>query len=122
MPKSAQQLWSQHKYSTLARDVDLYRKLGRDLSEMKPHDDFSALAKMLTELLRTPPPVGGLRNALQHMWGHVSGFPNAPKGEVESWPLHGLLKEIQRHALKNQEPYLLSSTALSELMAWIPDA
>ena len=121
LPKNAQQLWRHHKYSTLARDVNLYKKLGKDVSHMKPHDDFSELAKMLTELLRKPPSVGGLRNALQHMWGYVSDFSPAPKGEVDSWSLSRLLKETQQHALKNEEPYLLSSTALSELMVWIPD-
>ncbi len=121
LPKNAQQLWSQHKYSTLARDPDLYGKLGKDVSTMKPHHDFSALAKMLTELLRSPPSAGGLRNALQHMWGHVSDFPSVPKGQAESWPPFKLLRETQRHALEMEEPYLLSSTALSELMAWIPD-
>ena len=122
LPKNGQQLWSHHKYSTLARDVNLYKKLGKEVSRMKPHDDFPGLAKLLAELLRTPPPVGGVRNALQHMWGHVSDFSSAPKGEMESWSLSRLLKEIQRLALENKEPYLLSSTALSELMAWIPDA
>ena len=121
LPKNARQLWRHHRYSTLARDVNLYKKLGKDVSRMKPHDDFSELAKMLTELLRKPPSVGGLRNALQQMWGHVSDFSSAPKGEVGSWSLSRLLKETRRHALKNEEPYLLSSTALSELMVWIPD-
>jgi hypothetical protein len=120
LPKNAQQLWSHHKYSVLARDVNLYRKLGRDVSGMKPHHDFSELAKVLTELLRTPPSVGGLKNALQHMWGHVSDGPYTLKGEVESWSLSRLLGEIQRRTLTREEPYLTSSTALSELKVWIP--
>ncbi len=41
LPKNAQQLWSQHKYSMLARDVALYKKLGRDVSEMKSGREFS---------------------------------------------------------------------------------
>jgi len=122
LPKNAQQLWSQHKYSTLARDVTLYKKLGRDVSGMKCDHEFSELAKMVTEVLRKSPSVGGLRNALQHMWGYVSNFTSIQKREVESWSLSRLLEEIQWHALANKEPYLTSSTALSELKAWIPNA
>jgi len=121
LPKNAQQLWSHHKYSVLARDVNLYRKLGRDVSGMKPHHDFSELAKVVTELLRKPPSVDGLRNTLQHMWGHVSYCLSAPKGEVESWSLSRLLEEIQRRSLASENSYLISSTALSELKAWIPN-
>jgi hypothetical protein len=121
LPKNAQQLWSHHKYSVLARNVNLYRKLGRDVSLMKPHHDFSEFATMVTEVLRNTPSIGGLRNALQHMWGHVSECPPAPKGEVESWSLTMLLKEIQRRTLASENPYLISSTALSELRVWIPN-
>ncbi len=117
LPRNAQQLWSHHKYSVLARDQNLYRKLGRDVSVMNP--DFSEFTKMVTEMLRRPPSRGGLRNALQHMWGHVSDWPSAPKGDVESWSLSRLMKEIQRCALASEEPYLTSSTALSELKVWI---
>jgi hypothetical protein len=120
LPKNAQQLWSHHKYSVLARNVNLYRKLGRDVSLMKPHHDFSEFATMVTNVLRDTPSIGGLRNALQHMWGHVSECPPSPKGEVESWSLTMLLKEIQRRALASEDPYLTSSTALSELRVWIP--
>jgi len=120
LPKNAQQIWSHHKYSVLARDVNLYKKLGRDISGMKPYHDFSELAKVVSELLRKPPSIGGLKNALQHMWGHVSDSPHTLKGEVESWSFSRLLEEIQRRSLANEEPYLTSSTALSELKAWIP--
>jgi hypothetical protein len=119
LPKNAQQLWSQHKYSILARDVNLYKELGRDVAGMKPNDDFSELAKLVNEMLRRPPPIGGLRNALQHMWGHVSDYLCAPKSKVGSWSLRRLLGEIQRRSLANKDPYLISSTALSELGAWI---
>ncbi len=121
LPKNAQQLWSHHKYSVLARDVNLYKKLGRNVSGMKPRNDFSELAKIVTGLLRKPPSIGGLRNALQHMWGHVSDCPSAPKGDVESWSLSRLLEEIQRRSLASEESYLISSTALSELKVWIPN-
>jgi hypothetical protein len=119
LPKNAQQLWSQHKYSILARDVNLYKELGKDVAGMKPNDDFSELAKLVTEMPRRPPPIEGLRNALQHMWGHVSNYICAPKSKVGSWSLIRLLGEIQRRSLANKDPYLISSTSLSELGAWI---
>ena len=122
LPKNAQQLWSHHKYSVLARDVNLYSKLGRDVSGMKPHHEFSELAEVVTELLRKPPSIGGLRNALQHMWGHVSDSLSASKGEVESWSLSRLLEEVQRRSMASEDPYLISSTALSELKVWIPNS
>jgi hypothetical protein len=120
LPTNAQQLWSQHKYSVLARDVSLYKALGKEVSTMKPRQDFSALAKRLTEQLRTAPSEGGLRNALQHMWGYVSEIPAKAKGDMASWSLDRLLREIQRRVLANDVPYLNSSTALSELKAWLP--
>ncbi len=120
LPQNAQQLWSHHKYSVLARDVNLYRKLGRDASGKKRQDDFSELANLLTELLRMPPARGGLRNALQHMWGHVSAGPRASERKVASWSLQRLFEEIQQRVVVDREPYLTSSTALSELKLWIP--
>ncbi len=121
LKKNAQQLWSHHKYSVLSRDVNLYKKLGRVVSAMKPHHDFSELAKVVTEMLRKPPTVGGLRNASQHMWGHVSDYSSAEEGEVASWSLSRLLNETQKRALAVEDPYLKSSTALSELKVWIPN-
>ncbi len=119
LPENAQQLWSQHKYSILARDVNLYRKIGRQVSIISPADDFSQLSGFLTQLLRTPPSAGGIRNALQHMWGHVSNSFSGPNSAVEAWSLKRLLDKTQRGAVKSKEPYLLSSTALSELKVWI---
>jgi hypothetical protein len=86
---------------------------------MKPDYDFSELAKMVTELLRKAPSIGGLRNALHHMWGHVSDYSYTLKGGVELWSLSRLMEEIQLHSLASKDPYLTSSTALSELKAWI---
>jgi hypothetical protein len=120
LPKNAQQLWSHHKYSVLARDVNLYKKFGRDVSGMKTHHNFSESAKVVTELLRKPPSIAGLRNALHHMWGHLSDCPYTLKDEVESWSLSRLLEEIQRRSLASEDLYLTSSTALSELKVWIP--
>lgn len=117
LPDSAQALWRQHKYSVMARNPDLYKTIGRQVALTKPPADCSALADRLTEKLRSRPSEGGIRNALQHMWGHV--HREADKGRnVNSWSLMKLLSEIQRRARDDRQPYLLQSTALSELRAW----
>jgi len=119
LPKNGQQLWSQHKYSILARDVTLYKKIGKQVSTMSSTDDFSALSMLLAESMRRPPSAGGVRNALQHMWGYVSNCFSGSNSAIATWSLNRLLDEIQQGALTSQEPYLTSSTALSELKVWI---
>jgi hypothetical protein len=121
LPENAQQLWSHHKYSVLARDVTRYKMIGRNVSTMKPGDEFSELARMLVELLREQPTAGGIRNALQHMWGYVSDNSSKLRRDLESWSLKKLFDETQRLSLAAEELYLISSTALSELKVWIPD-
>ncbi len=121
LPRNAQQLWSQHKYSILARDVNLYKKIGRQVSSISSPHDFAAIAKELTELLRMRPSLGGIRNAVQHMWGYVSDC-SASKHGFETWSLNKLFNETQRCALESKVPYLMTSTALSELKVWIINA
>lgn len=116
LPRNAQQLWSQHKYSVLARDVQLYKETGRQTASGTA--DFQQLARQLSELLRQPPTAGGLKNALQHMWGHVAELPPAPKENPATWSWLRLLGETQMRAMRHSEPYLSVSTALSELMVW----
>ncbi|MCI5124565.1 MAG: DUF1722 domain-containing protein [Candidatus Electrothrix sp. AR5] len=123
LPKNGQQLWSQHKYSVMARNVPLYKKIGKvmaNTSSPDSADEFSALATLLTETLRTAPSAGGIRNALQHMWGYVSDHVPRSERNTEAWSLAKLLHSVLQGALENQEPYLLASTALSELKIWIP--
>lgn len=122
LPANAQQLWSHHKYSVLARDVTMYKIFGRQVSAMKPGDDFTDMARILTELLREQPSTGGIRNALQHMWGYVSDDSAKSEGDIESWSLQRLFDETQRLSLASDESYLMASTALSELQVWIPNA
>jgi hypothetical protein len=121
LPLTAQQLWSQHKYSVLARDVGLYQKLGPEVAAIAPKESFAALANLLSSQLRRRPTTGGLKNALQHMWGYVADGPTRQKGAVETWTLEDLLSEIQHRSLTVDQPYLLASTALSELKAWLPE-
>lgn len=118
LPKNAQQLWSQHKYSVMARDVNLYKQIGRNVSKMPSNHDFSDLSKALTEFLRMPPTIGGIKNALQHMWGYISDLSDS-KHDIKTWSLNTLYNEIRRCVLESKEPYLMASTALSELKIWI---
>lgn len=114
LPHNVQQLWRNHKYSVLARDQELYRRIGRELADKR--QDFDGFAKLLTGLLRQKPVPGGLQNALQHMWGYVSEFPPDIKRYVSDWSPQRLLREIQGRAVVNDVQYLRESTALSDLM------
>ena len=118
LPANTQQLWSHHKYSVLARNPVKYKKLGQDIAGSKRC--FEDLAQLLTELLRTEPSAGGIRNAVQHMWGHISkSISPREKPEVASWTTVRLLKKTQAKAVAAAEPFLLNSTALSELACWL---
>jgi hypothetical protein len=120
LPENVQQLWSQHKYSVLARDEKFCRGLGPELAR-GAGPGFSTLARMLTMILRREPPEGGIRNALQHMWGHLRDSVPGGSGDFGSGQLRPFLEQIQRGAIETENYYLISSTALGELMAWIPD-
>ncbi|GHC17578.1 DUF1722 domain-containing protein [Aidingimonas halophila] len=117
LPRSAQQLWGQHKYSILARDQNLYRQLGRQLADKAI--DFSELADLLTSTLLERPTSGGICNAVQHMWGYVSQRPEHARCYIDSWSTRELLHETQQRARTTGPSYLWESTALSELMAWL---
>lgn len=117
LPNNEQQLWSQHKYSVLARDPGSYRVLGRRIASRE--GDFQELALELTEILRRPPSAGGIRNAVQHMWGYVSGDSCSSKSTINGWTSRRLLRETQVRAMASDNRYLCHSTALAELMAWL---
>jgi hypothetical protein len=119
LPKNQQQLWSQHKYSVLARNPNLYKKIGPDVS--KNAMDFASLSLLLTRELRQQPAEGGSRNAVQHMWGYVLDKSDKNLMHINTWPLRRLLAETQKRAMDNGALYLQHSTALSELMAWLPN-
>ncbi|MDH5735587.1 MAG: DUF1722 domain-containing protein [Gammaproteobacteria bacterium] len=120
LPDNAQQFWSQHKYSVLARNESLYRKLGRDFAAIRPRENYSALATTVTEQLRISPTPGGINNALLHMWGYVSDAAASKKNKIETWSSRRLLKTIQQNSLLQKQNYIISSTALTELEIWIP--
>lgn len=108
LPRSNQELWAAHKYSVLARDQATYRAIGRTVSRLRRGAPLDALALELVELLRRPPGEGDLENAILHMWGHLETGVARPS-----------FAALQRLALERGEPYLTTSTALSELAVWL---
>jgi len=113
LPRDAQQLWAQHKYSVMARDPALYRSLGRRVAARRV--DVSAFATELIEVLRRRPALGRLVNALEHMWGHVADAASVADRAAADADAGALLRTTQTLARKINEPYLTASTALSEL-------
>jgi hypothetical protein len=119
LPRSPQQLWAQHKYSVLARSPDLYRDFGRVVSTMAARASLRELAHALTLALRLPPSSGRLVNALEHMWGYVAGRASADERRRARAGPAALLGVTQALAVRIEEPYLIASTALGELGAYV---
>ena len=115
LPSNTQEVWAQHKYSVMARSTLRYKEIGRKIANK--NIDMQELSIELVELLRTAPNIGGVRNALQHMWGYVSDV--SENKNIKSWSLKTLLKRIQENTKATKQPYLTHSTALSELMLWV---
>lgn len=119
LPGNAQELWSQHKYSVLARNPVLYQSLGRDVAAMGKADNYADLSLSLIELLKERPEEGGIRNALEHMWGYVANCTSVPGVDMGKWSLKKFLRETQVRALATGQTYLIRSTALAELDLWV---
>lgn len=117
LPKNAQELWSHHKYSVLARDQKAYKEIGQGLAQQLL--SFEELAEMLVNILRIPPQEGGVQNAVQHMWGYVALSASEHGGAFQTWSLAELLHATQAQAKTKNQQYLWHSTALSELMIWL---
>lgn len=110
-----QELWRRHKYSVLARDERGYRETGREVAAGEIRLD--ELAGRLETWLSKPPSPGGLRNAVEHMWGHVSDRAAFTRSEIGDDP-HEVLVAVRREAERQHNEYLLEQTALSELLEW----
>ncbi len=119
LPRNTQELWAQHKYSVLARQPTAYTRLGKLVATTRRKEKFTELASELTELLRTRPTTGRLRNALQHMWGYVSDFSSITPADINTLDAKRLILDIQTLSRERQVDYLWSSTALGELAAWL---
>ena len=117
LPGNPHELWAQHKYSIMARDPALYRKLGPEVAARSL--PFARLAGLLVDALRRPPAPGRLANALMHMWGYVNRAPGPDAGlnPAETGPA-ALLARIRENARRLESNYLEQSTALGELGAW----
>lgn len=115
LPKGVHQLWAQHKYSVLARDPETYRTIGRAVARLRRGADIGPLAMDLVTMLRMPPPEGRLVNAVEHMWGHVQDEADDEMRAQAKRGVSPMLAITQTLACATSEPFLLSSTALSEL-------
>jgi len=118
LPQNVQQLWAQHKYSVMARDVAEYKRIGRWVASRKAASGMNDLYPELVSLLRLSPAEGNLRNAVQHMWGYVSSYTPFSGRNIERMTSLSLLRKIQMLAFRYNVVYLKESTALGELQAW----
>jgi len=119
LPRTAQDLWSHHKYSVLARDPAAGRAIGRRLTRMPRGASLAPLAEELVLLLRRDPPSGRLVDALEHMWGHVSTSATMEERQQARTSTAGLFLATRTIALRSREPYLMSSTALGDLAVFV---
>jgi len=119
LPRNAQQLWAQHKYSVMARDISAYKELGKWVTSKSGSKELSDVALEVTMLLRKPPEPRLIENTLLHMWGYVSKCASTSGKELGSLSRKALLSKIQQLSLANNVKYLTESTSLSELDAWV---
>ncbi len=114
LPRNAQQLWAQHKYSVLARDPELYRAVGREAALRRDTRFFQELSVTLVDALRASPSPGRLMNAVLHLWGYVSG----PEGVHPGGDAAVIMAQVQQRTRSMGEGYLLESTAMTDLAFW----
>jgi hypothetical protein len=119
LPSNGQELWAQHKYSVLARDPETYRVIGRRVARMRRGQGIAPLSRELVEILRVAPPAARLVNALEHMWGHLAGRATPEDRGRAGISSAAMLETIARVTVQSREPYLLQSTALSDLTAFV---
>lgn len=117
-PRSPQELWAQHKYSVMARDVEACRTIGARVARMRRGAAAGALAEELVMVLRETPARGALVNALEHMWGYVSRMATPRERAAAHESPRTLLTKTGELALRARQPYLTAATALSELAAY----
>jgi hypothetical protein len=75
----------------------------------------------LAAVLEQEPTPGRLRGAIEHLWGYVSEVASVEERRLAASSLEGMLVATQYIAVRTQQPYLLASTALSELRAFVVD-
>ena len=114
LPKGVHDLWACFKYSVLARNHQAYTRFGQRIATRAI--TFEVLLEEMVGACRVAPRAGGMRNAVQHMWGYVSRFSTRDPNQAAP---ADLLAEVQFHAMTNDVTYLRNSTALGELSAWL---
>lgn len=114
VPRNDHELWATYKYSLLARNRQAYESFGRRVAARAVPLETLWLA--MVNASRVAPQEGGIRNALQHMWGYVSEHSTLSP-QVDD--LDALASEVQRLARTHEVSYLINSTALGELRAWL---
>ncbi len=115
LPRSVQDLWAQHKYSVMARDPELYRTIGRRVARIRRGGMLADLAIELVDVLRATPAPGRIANAVEHMWGYVSGLANPEEQRRAGASAAAMLQVTRELAFRQPALYLVQSTALSEL-------
>lgn len=118
LPKNAQHLWAQHKYSVMARDISAYKDIGKRVTLKSGSKELNDVAMELSTLLQKAPQQELIENALLHMWGYVSQYSSISAKKLNSLSMKALLYKIQQLSLSNNVKYLIESTSLSELNAW----
>lgn len=118
LPKNVQQLWAQHKYSVMARDINAYKDFGKRLSSKLESKELGDIAFELTTILKSAPESRLIENTLLHMWGYVSKHALISGRELNALSMNALLRQIQQLSIANNVKYLTESTSLSELGAW----
>jgi len=118
LPKNSQQLWAQHKYSVMARDISAYKNIGKWVTSKSGSKDLVNTALEISTLMRTAPEQRLIENVLLHMWGYVSKHSSISGEKLDSLTMQTLLMNIQQLSLSYDIKYLIESTALSELNAW----
>ena len=119
LPRSAPQLWAHHKYSVMARSVIDYQAIGRLVARKGTSSSLTDLSRTLVAILRERPGRARLTNAIEHMWGHVR--PHASVEEIAGFKRGASrtsLEIVQALAIRCEDPYLVRSTALSELAVY----
>jgi len=117
LPANPYQLWAQHKYAAMARDMELYHSIGKAVAARK--EPMIRLVGRLVEVMRQRSSAGGALNALRHMWGYVKDFSSL--GRQPENPMD-LLEEVTALAMAHDVEYIMHSTALSDLRIWINKA
>lgn len=120
LPRNIYQLWAQHKYSIMSRDIELYKYIGSAIAQ-QDNNIKDKLEEILINKLREQPSEGGIRNALQHMWGYVSKNSSYNRKEIETLSNSSFLSLLQKEVKNQKTEYIIHSTALVELGVWIDD-